>query len=473
MTYDIGVIGSGAGGALAAFGLKKKFDSIAIFEQGDWAKRSQPPLYALSHVYRDQGFVSGIGNSLIGIPTGETIGGTTVINSGTCFETPRAVIQEWQQNLNLNITYEELTPYFSSLRELLSIQKVSEDRISSGNKLFREGLQSLGFREHFPLDRAEKNCMGSGRCPFICPETAKQSVDIAILPKFLSQGGQIISNTRMTHILEEKDRVILYGKTKEGKPIKRECRYLVISAGTLSSPLLIRKNKLGTSWRKAGDQLTIHPAAKVLAQAARPLESWKGVPQALGFKHPEFPSLSFEGVFTPPQLAALVLPLDGKNLDDWLRKYAWVASFGVFVKDTGRGKVRSYPGLGLWIRYSLNQNDFLNLVEGARFIGLAYLAAGAQKIVLPFNGIQNEFSNFRDLKNFNFSSLKPSQLYAMGFHPLGTCGIGRVVDEDLKLYGSQRIFVADGSVVPSSLGVNPQITIMALALRLSQKMGLK
>ena len=468
MNYDIGIIGSGAGGALAATGLQKKFDSIAIFEQGNWAKRSQTPLYALSHIYRDQGFVSGLGNALIGIPTGEAIGGTTVINSGTCFETPRAVIQEWKESLGLHISYEELTPYFLSLREILSIQKVSEDRISSGNKLFREGLQKLGFHEHFPLDRAEKNCVGSGRCPFVCPEAAKQSVDVSILPKFLAHGGEIISNTRITHILEEKDKVKLYGKTKDGRHIKSECRYLILSAGTLSSPILIRKNKLGSHWKKAGNGLTIHPATKVLAQFPTPLESWNGVPQALGFKHPDFPTLSFEGVFTPPQLASLVLPLDGKNLDDWLRNYARVASFGVFAKDTGRGSVRSYPWLGLWVGYPLHPKDFLNLVEGARFMGLTYLAAGAQKIVLPFNGIQNEFSNFNDLKNFNFSSLKPSQLYAMGFHPLGTCGIGHIVDENLKLYGSQRIFVADGSVVPSSLGVNPQITIMAFALRLSE-----
>ncbi len=467
MRFDVCVIGSGAGGALAAFGLQQKFDSIAIFEQGDWAKRWEAPLYALSHIYRDQGFVSGIGNAFIGIPTGEAIGGTTVINSGTCFETPRAVVQEWRESLGLSLSYEELAPYFSTLRELLSIQKVSEDRISFGNKLFREGLQKLGFHEHFSLDRAEKNCVGAGQCAFICPEAAKQSTDVAILPKFISQGGDVISNTSITHILEEKDKVILYGKTKAGEKIKSECRYLVISAGTLSSPLLIRKNKLGASWRKAGNELSIHPALKVLAQFPKPLESWKGVPQALGFKHPQFPTLSFEGAFTPPQLASVVLPLDGKNLDDWLRNYHRVASFGVLAKDTSRGKVRSYPGLGLWIWYHLNQQDFLNLIEGARFIGLTYLAAGAQKVVLPFNGIQNEFSKFDDLKKFDFSSLKPSQLYAMGFHPLGTCGIGRVVDEQLKLYGSQRIFVADGSVVPSSLGVNPQITIMAFALKLA------
>ncbi|MBI2646107.1 MAG: GMC family oxidoreductase N-terminal domain-containing protein [Deltaproteobacteria bacterium] len=468
--FDICIIGSGAGGALAAYGLQKKFDSIAIFEKGDWVKRSQTPLYALSHIYRDQGFVSGMGNALIGIPTGEAIGGTTVINSGTCFETPKAVIQEWKESLDINISYEELSPYFSKLRELLSIQKVSEDRISSGNKLFREGLQKLGFQNSFPLDRAEKECVGSGRCPFVCPEAAKQSTDVSILPKFLAQGGEVISNTSITHILEEKDKVLLYGKTKEGKKIKSECRTLVIAGGTLSSPILIRKNRLGSHWRKTGNELSIHPALKVLAQLSYPLESWNGVPQALGFKHPNFPALSFEGVFTPPQLASIVLPLDGKNLDDWLQNYNRVASFGVLAKDTSRGKVRSYPGFGLWVWYFLNQKDFLALREGARFMGLTYLAAGAQKVVLPFNGIQNEFSNFDELKNFNFSPLKPSQLYAMGFHPLGTCGMGRVVDDHLKLYGSQRIFVADGSVVPSSLGVNPQITIMALALRLAEQL---
>lgn len=466
MKFDVCVIGSGAGGALCALALQKKHISVAILEKGNWVSRNRDPLSSFQHAYRDQGFVSSLGNTLIGIPTGQVVGGTTVINSGTWFPPPPSLFEEWKRDLHLSLSYEEMAPYFTQLKELFSIQKVSEEIISQGNKLFKEGLEKLGFYDSFVLDRAEKGCVGSGRCPFICPISAKQSIDVSILPKFLDQKGTLLTHTNVYKIVEEKNKVILYAKDSHQKNIKIECSYLIIAGGSLSSPLLVRKNKLGTHWKKAGDHLSIHPAVKVLAQFSKPVHGWQGVPQALGFKHPEFPRLSFEGVFTPSQLASMVLPLEGEKLDDWLSQYDHVASFGVFVKDLSRGKVRCYPALGLWIYYHLNREDFLNLVEGARFMGLTYLAAGAKKIVLPFTGIQNEFLDSKELRYFSFSSLQPSQLYTMGFHPLGTCGITRVVDENLKIYGSQRIFISDGSVIPSSLGVNPQVTIMAFALRL-------
>src|SRR3989338_4347364 len=467
MKFDVCIIGSGAGGALAAYGLQNTLGNIAIIEKGDWAKRNQDPLFSLQHYYRDQGFIGGLGKGFIGIPTGEVVGGTTTINSGTCFETPESVIQEWKDQLHISIERSELEPHFETLKTLLSIHPVPEEKISIGNKLFRNGVEALGFTSPSPLNRDEKNCDGSGRCPFVCPNEAKQSTDVAILPLFLKKGGTLLTQTTVTHIQEEKNKVLLFCKDAQKKSLTVECKKLIISAGSLSTHILIRKNKLGTEWKKAGNGLTVHPAVKVLAQFKNPLYSSKGVPQAIGFKHPSFPYLSFEGVFTPPQLASLVLPLDGKSLDDWLLQYDHVASFGVLVKDRGRGTVRHYPGLGLFIHYPLHPKDFLDLVEGARFIGLAYLKAGAQKVVLPFSGSQNEFLDFNDLKEYDFGSLKPSQLYAMGFHPLGSCGIKRVVDENLKVYGSDRIFIADGSVVPSSLGVNPQITIMAFALRLA------
>ncbi|MBI2608979.1 MAG: GMC family oxidoreductase [Deltaproteobacteria bacterium] len=469
--YDFCVIGSGAGGAVAARALQENGFHVALLEKGGFAKKGHDELSSFTKYYRDQGLMGALGNTFIGVPTGEVVGGTTKINSGTCFETPQSVVEEWRHRLHLNISYEELLPHFEKLRDILSIQEVPYDKVSNANKLFAHGLEALGFNNHFPLNRNAKNCEGSGRCCFICPQDAKQSTDIAMIPKFLKQGGSLFTQTEVISIKEKKDHVLLVCKNHLGEKILFSCQKLIISGGALSSPTLIRKNKLGSEWKKAGNKLTVHPAAKVLAKFSSNVQGWHGVPQALGFKHPHFPSLSFEGVFTPPQLAAMVLPLEGEELNEWLNSYEKVASFGVMVKDSGQGKVRKYPWIGSFLSYHLHPDDFKALVEGARFMGLTYLAAGAEKILLPFNGIKNEFSSMDELKNYDFSLLKPRGLYSMGFHPLGTCGMGRVVDGELKLYGSHRIYVADGSVVPTSLGVNPQITIMSLALRLAQNLA--
>ncbi len=409
-----------------------------------------------------------LGNLFIGVPTGEAVGGTTTINSGTCFETPKTIVEEWNQKLNISVDYHELVPHFKTLTHLLSIKEVPENLISIGNKLFRDGLKQQGFIQYFPLKRAEHNCQGAGRCPFVCPNSAKQSVDLSLLPAFLKSGGTLLSKTTVTGISETRDGIRLTCSANN-TPIMIQCKTLILSAGSLSTPLLIRKNKLGSHWKHAGSGLTIHPATKVFAQFPNAIQSWKGVPQALGFKHPDYPSLSFEGVFTPMEIAGLVLPVIGSSLRDWFSHYDHVASFGVLLKDSSCGTIRSYPIYGPWLHYDLPKQDFLNLIEAARFLGLTYLAAGAKKVLMPFTTQNNEFSDYDVLKTFDFSSVKPAQINAMGFHPLGTCGMERVVDSNLKLYGSQRIFVADGSVVPTSLGVNPQITIMSLALRLAEQ----
>ena len=469
MKFDVCVIGSGAGGALCAYGLQKRGFNTLILEKGAWAKQGLNIITAFTNYYRDQGFVGSFGNTYIGIPTGEVVGGTTKINSGTCFNTPREVLVDWNKRLNMNIGYEDLSPHFSELTQLLSIAPVEEKYVAQGNKLFVQGLESFGFKNHFRLLRTGRDCRGSGRCCFICPNEAKQSTDIAIVPKFLALGGSLISETEVFRIEEDKTSVTLWCKNK-GKNKKIKCSKLIIAAGSLSSPVLIRKNKIGTAYRQAGAGLTMHPATKVFAMFDKPLYGWQGVPQAIGFKHPDFPTLSFEGVFTPPSLSGLVMPVEAERLNSWLQNYDSVASFGVMVKDTHSGTVSTIPGLGLFIRYHLHQKDFGNLIEAVRFMGLCYLKAGAQKVLLPLNGVQNEFNSLETLQNFDFSCVKPSQLYSMGFHPLGTCGINRVVDSHLKVLGSRHIYVADGSVVPTSLGVNPQITIMALALRLAEEL---
>jgi len=469
MKFDVCVIGSGAGGALCAYGLQKRGFNTLILEKGAWAKQGLSIITAFTNYYRDQGFIGSFGNTYIGIPTGEVVGGTTKINSGTCFNTPAEVLLDWNKRLNINIGYEDLEPHVDELTKLLSIAPVEQKYVAPGNRLFVQGLENSGFKNHFPLLRTGRNCHGSGRCCFVCPEEAKQSTDIAIIPAFLNLGGNLLCETEVTHIQEDKNAVTLWCKNKEKKQ-KIKCSKLIIAGGSLSSPILIRKNQIGTSYQQAGTGLTIHPATKVFAMFKEPIHGWHGVPQAIGFKHPDFPTLSFEGVFTPPSLSGLVMPLEAERLDSWLQHYDSVASFGVMVKDTLSGTVRSLPGLGLFIRYHLHQEDFKNLLEAVRFMGLCYLKAGAQKVLLPLNGVQNEFHSLETLKNFDFSSVKPSQLYSMGFHPLGTCGMGRVVDDHLKVFGSDRIYVADGSSVPTSLGVNPQMTIMSLALRLAQEL---
>jgi choline dehydrogenase-like flavoprotein len=188
----------------------------------------------------------------------------------------------------------------------------------------------------------------------------------------------------------------------------------------------------------------------------------KGVPQSFYVDEFAGEGIIFEGVAGPPAYAAMSLPLTGTRHERAMADYRRLAQFGVMVSDSSRGSVRSVGGKPL-IRYDLTDADLNRFRTGIARMRELFQAAGAREVYLPLpEGVSPERARLRDLK-------------LMAFHPLGTAradvrpGHG-VVDSDLAAHGTRGLYVADGSVVPSSLGVNPQMTIMALATRLAFKL---
>jgi choline dehydrogenase-like flavoprotein len=150
--------------------------------------------------------------------------------------------------------------------------------------------------------------------------------------------------------------------------------------------------------------------------------------------------------------------------------YLHIAQFGVMVSDTSRGSVRSLPGGALRMSYDLNEDDLRTLKRGIELLCECYWAAGAEELYPPVEGIGVLRNG--DLDRLRRHDLRPHEITMMAFHPLGTARADArpahgVVDGDLRLHGVDGLYVSDGSVLPSSLGVNPQETIMALATRLA------
>jgi choline dehydrogenase-like flavoprotein len=156
-------------------------------------------------------------------------------------------------------------------------------------------------------------------------------------------------------------------------------------------------------------------------------------------------------------------PFSRERHRDLMLRYRHLSQFGVMISDRSRGQVRERAGR-VEVRYDLISDDVAKLRRGTELLAECYRAAGAKRIFLPLDGGPEDRLPDRPLS--------ASELTLMAFHPLGTARAdahpGRgVVDGDLRVHGVEGIYVSDGSVVPSSLGVNPQITIMALATRLA------
>ncbi|MBI6546888.1 MAG: GMC family oxidoreductase [Cyanobacteria bacterium NC_groundwater_1444_Ag_S-0.65um_54_12] len=465
--FDVLVIGSGAGGAPLAWSLAQNGVRVAIIEAGQLATPATSAA-AIEHYYLKQGFVFSLAGGLFPIFAGSTVGGTTTINSGTCLRPAPESLVQWDRLAGTDFSTGTLEPWLDLAEQLLGVATPPRSLLGPSALLLERGLERLGRSGTYVLPRSAPHCQGSGRCCFVCRTGAKMSTDRAFLPATMAAGGTLLAQTRAIRIKERKELVLVDTGGALGNRRLR-CRQLVLAAGALGTPGLIWWNRLGSAWYRAGQQLQVHPAVKVFAHFPEPVNGDRGIPQGLGYRDPTLPRISFEGIFVPACSAAKMLSLAGQRARWWLEQYPQVASFGMYVQDRSRGQVFLLGDLPL-IWYHLDTEDARDLGRGILLLAEAWLAAGADRVLLPAFGIANELTEVSELTGLRPEDFRPECLLAGAFHPQGTAGIGRVVNSDLTIIGSQRVHVADASVLPDSPGVNPQITIMALALRLADKL---
>jgi len=460
---DVCVIGAGAGGAVTAAELAEGGASVVVLEQGprhDADRFSARPLDMLARLYRDGGQTTTLGTPPILLPLGRGLGGTTLVNSGTCFRTPPAVLERWQREFGLEaLTDDALDPCFARVEAALSISEVTPELAGRNAAVARRGAEALGWSHGF-LRRNARGCVGSGVCAFGCPTSAKQHVGITYVPRAEAAGAQVISGADVRHVLVE--RGVARGveaRLASGGRLEVRAPTVIVACGTIHTPLLLARSGLGRASGELGRNLALHPATGAFALMDEVVDMAKGVPQS--FYVDEFASegIMFEGVAGPPSYVAMSLPLSGTRHAAAMASYRNLAMFGLMVSDRSRGSVRALAGRPV-IRYELVEEDVVRFRRGLRRMEELFRAAGAREVYLGLpGGVSPERAPARDLK-------------LMAFHPLGTARADAraehgVVDGDLQLHGAQGVYVADGSVVPSSLGVNPQLTIMALATRLA------
>lgn len=465
--FDFIVAGSGAAGAATAARLAEGGARTLLLEQGGLTEPQKDGTVALGLYYANSALTAAFGNGLFPVAVGRGLGGTTAINSGTCLRPPKEALLRWQAQVpgfDAGRFGERVDEAWSALK----VKTVPRNICGGSAELFLQGLERLAIPGGHLLERAEDGCDGSGRCCFVCPRDAKMTSEKAFLRPL--KGNSNLTVWLQSPLLSVRPAArpgdMVEAEVREsGGPSRRlRCRGLILSCGSLATPYFLRR--LGLS---AGDGLTIHPATKVFALFDKPVRGWKGVPQSAGLLDDAEPRLRFEGAFVPPEIAPLTMALEGRRLRWWLDRYEQVASFGFMVRDLGRGSVRYPIGPTLpAMSYILHDEDVRLLARGMRKAAAVYFAAGAIRVLLPLNRPGNELSRPEQLEDFDWESITARQIQLMGFHPLGTCGLGRGVDAGLR--AAEGVYVCDGSVVPESLGVNPQITIYAFALDLARRL---
>ncbi|MBI3185701.1 MAG: GMC family oxidoreductase [Myxococcales bacterium] len=475
---EVAVVGSGAGGAAVAKELAERGRKVVLLEEGQYWTRpffSRRPFGMQRLLYRDWALTLAMGRPGIPIPLGRTVGGTTTINSGTCFRLPDRTLSHWHERFGLSeLTAEALAPHYEKVERTIAVQPVPEHLLGNPARLVARGAKELGLHPK-PLRRNARGCEGSGVCCFGCPEDAKRSTNLSYVPLALAAGAALYTETVARKIAIGGGRAVGL-RCEMGPhraPLSVRAEAVVVSAGTILTPLILKASGLGRSSRWLGKNLSIHPATKVCGFFEEEVRSFEGVPQALYIDDLAAEGVMFEGASLTPDYASVGLPFYGKKLVDSMERYLHLASFGVMVEDEGRGSVRrGIDGRPLML-YRLGTPELERLRKGIEVLCRIFFRAGA-KLVHPPLGQLPELHRESEVEQIRSLAIVPEDIELTAFHPLGTCRMANrhcdgVIDPDLEAFEVERLFVADGSIFPSSLGVNPQLSIMAFATRAAER----
>ena len=472
---EVAVVGTGAGGAAMAAELAEMGVAVVMLEEGDFYHRehfSGRPMDMLQMMYRDTGATGTVGNTFIPVPFGRCVGGTTTINSGTCYRTPERIFRKWREEYGLEeLRSEALAPFFEKVETILQVEPAESKYVGGMGEVIGRGCDALGWSRHGPLARNAPDCDGQSFCAFGCPTDAKRSTNISYVPLALRYGANLLYNARVSRVELEQGRATgVTVRTRGGKRIRVKADAVVLSAGSLMTPALLLRQGLANASGQVGRNLSIHPAVGVCALFPDDdIRGYCSIPQGYGIEQFHEDGLLFEGAYVPLDFCAGSFTPVGPRFTEAMEHAEHLAYFGFLIEDTSRGRVSLAPGGMPVMTYFMNDHDVAKLKRGVDILAQVYLAAGAEGIFPMLPGFE-EIHDMRDVERMRRTPLHARDFELTAHHPLGTCRMGldprsSVVGPDHQCHDVQNLFIADGSSVPSSLGVNPQITIMALATR--------
>ncbi len=465
---DVVVVGSGAAGAMVARTLARHGLAVVIVEEGrrftSEEFRTREPLDRFVDLYRDGGATVMLGRSPIVLPMGRGVGGTTLVNSGTCFRTPDRVLQRWRQEHGLEVV-DRFPELLDEVERTLQVAPQPLDVLGRNGLLALEGARALDWQAA-PLRRNAPGCVGSCQCAVGCPSNAKTGVHLNALPDACAAGARILSEARVERVLMDRfDHAAgIAARRPDGSSLEILSPLVVVAAGATETPPLLRRSKIGRH-SQVGRGLAVHPATSIAGRFAEPVVAWEGVLQSVGIEQLHDDGILIEATSTPPGLGTFILPGVGRELRSELAASDHLAFLGAMVADAPSGRV--YGTRRPILRYDLAQADAQKLRRAVVAMGRLLFAAGAKEILtgLPGRPVAASVVELEEI----VAAAKPSAMHLAAFHPTGSVRMSHnpevgPVDAAGRLRGVSGVYVADASVLPTCPEVNPQISIMAMAL---------
>jgi choline dehydrogenase-like flavoprotein len=460
------VIGSGAGGGAIAAELAEAGVDVIILEEGPYYQSkdfSTNPAVMIPMLYRDSGTSVIMGSPSIIFSEGRCVGGSTVINGGMCWRTPEKVIKRWQLEFGLSeINPCVMEPFYEKVEKTISVTAQAPNSLSKGEMLFHKSCRKMDYlirRNH----RNQKNCTGEGLCVFGCPTDRKRSVLVTYIPKALAAGARLYADCKAEKLIIKGGKAVgVEVSVLNRETAKKKCKLtvraelVIVACGAIQTPAFF----------------LCHPNTKVVGVFDEEVKYWAGVHQ--GHQVHEFLD---EGILfalggVPPALVSLSFPSFGQKNLELMEKWNHFIVGGMLVDDTTYGRVYRLPWGPPIATYQIDNVEFERLLRGTALLSEIFFNAGAKQVLLPFFQLQ-ELNSIDEIKKIYEYPIKKAEIELLTVHAFGTtrmCSDPKrgVVNQWGEVNDTQRLFIVDGGTIPTSLGVNPQETIMALATRSGQ-----
>lgn len=472
------VVGSGAGGGVAAKELAEAGHDVILLEAGPYFEArdfSNDTWTAIRMLYYEMGMRAMIGKSVIPTMQARAVGGTTLVNSGICFRLPDWIYEEWHEGFGLNdYTPEMLTPSFDRVQEVCHIHQTPQEILGRYDLALKRGCDALGYSNHQIL-RNVKDCVGCGICQYGCPYDAHLGTDMTYVPRAIEAGCRLYANARVDRVLTANGAVSgVSGVITDAETSEERHRFeisadaVVLAAGVMANPLIWFNSDLPDRHSNVGRHLTNHPGIGIIAMMPHRTDIGISVPQ--GWASGEFrrEGIMFETLGMPVEVAAARTPLWGRDYQSLLARYHYMAMWGVMCRAQGTGRVKRGSNGRPKISYDLTPADLKTLARGLKLTAEIAFAAGAESVIPGVRGMPKVIHGADQASLFDALKMKSNHLQLIGNHPMGTCRMGAdprssVVNPDCESHEVKNLFVMDASVLPTNLGVNPMWTIMALA----------
>jgi choline dehydrogenase-like flavoprotein len=491
---DVVVIGSGPGGAVTAWRLAQAGLQVVVVEEGGYFTKDRfrgREGDAYPFLYQDgaQRTTKDLG---ITIMQGKAVGGGSVVNWTTCFRTPDDVVDHWKLKHDVaGFTPADLAPHFAAMEKRLNVEKVPLELINRNNRALYDGCTKLGIKAE-TTSRNVLGCAQTGHCGHGCPIDAKQSMLVTCLPDAMKAGAAVLSRCHVDRVVYEADRAVkveahakdAFGTGVTGKRITIKPRFVVVSGGAINSPALLLRSGTKDPHDRLGARTFLHPVVVSIARFAEPIEGWRGAPQSIA-SHQYAHRGDEVGYFLEvgpihPMLGALTVGGFGGVHRDGMKDLAHFSghlaiTIDGFQDDVVGGRVGVTGSGAPVLDYPIVERQWRAFRDAQKVLAQVGFAAGAVDVRTAHDPALI-LKSADDVGRIDDLPWDIGRVGVFSAHQMGGCGMsddpkkGVVRSTDLRHHQVENVYVVDGSVFPTSLGVNPQMSIYGLAHLMSDRL---